>query len=273
MVGGGMKKLKAMPRFAKEITITVISFVVLCVLWSFFIERYIVLSDQGLSMIGIALSTSIGVLTAIVVSFVLVVWQTSRRDRSESFLRWRNTLHQLFNYYDANLEKLLEINKEMMELTSEASAIASIKPMSAKRYRELTSKVLNKITEHQKQLLKDVRSPSHEQVEKGRLYKDIGDYLVMLTHAHLDHNIAHNLYKGLLDLRGLLYRLLSILIACIVVVTIAATTTPAGISDLFNAPLALILIAWAIYVLIRLGIEIKRFTRLEDEFRRQEQQA
>jgi hypothetical protein len=87
-----MKKLKKIPRFYWEIIFTVILFVVLWALWSFVIKENVVLSDQGLSTIGVALSTSVGVLTAIVVSFVLIVWQTSRRDRNESFLRWRNTL-------------------------------------------------------------------------------------------------------------------------------------------------------------------------------------
>jgi len=67
-------------------------------------------------------------------------------------------------------------------------------------------------------------------------------------------------------LRGLLYRLLFLLIACIVVVAIAATTTSTEVSDIFNAPLALILVGWAIYLLVRLGIEIKGFTFLEDVF-------
>jgi len=131
-----MKKLKAMPKFAKEITITVISYIVLCVLWSFFLGEYIVLSDQGLSTIGLALSTSLGVLTAIVVSFVLIVWQTSRRDRSESFLRWRNTLHQMFEFYDANMEKFKEVRDEVKILTYEASEVASMAPLSLNRCKD-----------------------------------------------------------------------------------------------------------------------------------------
>jgi len=265
-----MKKLKEIPTFAKEIIITAISYIVLCVIWYFFVGEYIVLSDQGLSTIGITLSTSIGVLTAIVVSFALIIWQTSRRDRSESFLRWRNTLHQLFEFYDANLEKNMDIRKEVMELTFEASAVPSIAPMSLDRCRELTSAVLNKITEDSEQL-QDIENPSDEQVEKARVRKYIGDYLVMLVHANFDHNVAHYLYKGLLHLRSLLYRLLCVMGISIVVVMITVTTATAGISDVFNAPIALVLVVWVIYLLIYLGIRIKRFTRLEDEFRRQEE--
>lgn len=264
-----MKKLKIMPKLAREITITVISLVVLCVLWYFFIGEYIVISDQGLSTIGIALSTSLGVLTAIVVSFVLIVWQTSRRDRGESFLRWRNTLHQLFELYDANLERIMEIREEVMVLTTEASAAASIAPMDINRFRELTNKILDKIIPFSEQV-QDIKNPTQEQVIKAKLYKLIMDLLVMLTHANFDHNVAHYSYKLLLSLRGLLYRILAVFIVCVGVVVMSATITSAGISDMLNAPLAFVLVVWVIYVLVHLGIEIKRFTRLEDEFRRQE---
>jgi len=267
-----MNKLKAMPRVAKEIILTVISYALLLVLWSFILKEYIVLSDQGLSTIGLALSTSVGVLTAIVISFVLIIWQTSRRDRSESFLRWRNTLHQLFEFYETNLEKLMEIREDVIVLTREAYEVASIAPMSFERCRELIPKLMDKITRDTEQL-QDIKNPSNEQVEKARLLKYMGDYLVMLAHANFDHNIAHNLYKGLLRLRGLLYRLVFVLIVSLVVVTIAVTTTSAGISDIFNAPLALVLIVWVIYVLVHLGTEIKRFSHLEDEFQRQEAEA
>lgn len=267
-----MKKLKVMPRLTKEIIGTVISYVVLVLIWWFILNKYIVLSDQGLSTIGLALSTSIGVLTAIVVSFVLIVWQTSRRDRNESFLRWRNTLHQLFELYDANLEKIMEIQKEVMVLTSEASEAASIAPMDINRFRELSKKILDKVIPFSEQV-QDIENPTQEQVEKAKLYKLIMDLLVMLAHANLDHNMAHNLYKPLLRLRSILYRLLTILIASIIVVTMMVTETSAGISGVFNAPLAIILIAWVVYVLINLGIEIKRFTRFEDELRRLEAEA
>jgi len=267
-----MKNLKTMPKFAKEIIVTVILYVVLCVLWSFFIGEHIMLSAQGLSTIGLAVSTSLGVLTAIIVSFVLIVWQTSRRDRSESFLRWRNTLHQLFEFYDENMEKYKEIRKEVLVLTYEASAVASIAPMSRNRCRELISAISDKIVKDAEQL-QNIQNPSNEQVEKARVGKYMEDYLVMLVHANLDHNIAHNLYKGLLDLRGLLYRLLGVLGVSIVLVAITVTTTTVEISDIFNAPLATVLILWVIYLLIHLGIRIKKFTRLEDEFRRLEAEA
>jgi hypothetical protein len=264
-----MKKLKKMPKLAREIIITVISFVVLCLLWAFFIEKYIVIPDQGLSTIGIALSTSMGVLTAIVVSFVIIIWQTSRRDRSESFLRWKNTSQQLIQFYDANLEKFKEVQNEVMALTLEASAVAFRTPISFERFIELTSPLMDKIGKAAK-LLGGIKNPSAEQVEKAKLYTYMSDYIVTLTHVNFEHNVAHNLYKGLLDLRGLLYRLLSLLILCVIVVAIAATTTTTEISDTFNAPLALILVGWAIYLLVRLGMEIKILTRLEDVFRRQE---
>ena len=43
------------------------------------------------------------------------------------------------------------------------------------------------------------------------------------------------------------------------------------ISDIFNAPLAAVLILWVIYVLTHLGLEIKRVSFFEDELHRQEE--
>ena len=197
-------------------------------------------------------------LTAIVVSFILIVWQTSRRDRNESFLRWRNTLHQLFEFYDANMENYEEIQEEVKALTWKASAVASIAPMSRNRCRELVSAINDKITDDAERW-QNIKNPSAEQVEKARIGKYMGDYLVMLAHANLDHNMAHNLYKPLLRLRSILYRLLTILIASVIVVTMMVMETLARISEVFNAPLAIILIAWVMYVLIYLAIEVKRY--------------
>ena len=115
--------------------------------------------------------------------------------------------------------------------------------------------------------------PSPEQVEKARIGKYILDYIVMLTHANFDHNVAHNLYPGLLRLRGLLYRLLCVLGVSTVIVAITITTNTVGISDTLNAPLVIVLILWVLYLLSHLGISIKKFTRLEDEFLRLEQEA
>jgi len=163
-----MKKPKGIPKLAKEIIITVISFVVLYILWYFFIGEYIVIPDQGLSTIGISLSTSMGVLTAIVVSFVIIIWQTSRRDRSESFIRWRNTAQQLNNFYDANLEKFKEVQNEIMTLTLEASAVAFRTPISLEKFRELTSPLLDKMGKFITPL-KDIENPTDEQVAKARV--------------------------------------------------------------------------------------------------------
>lgn len=84
-----MNRLKIMPKLVKEIIITVISYVLLCLLWYFLVGEYIILSDQGLSTIGIALSTSIGVLTAIVVSFVLILYCTPVSQAVAKRVSWR----------------------------------------------------------------------------------------------------------------------------------------------------------------------------------------
>jgi len=264
-----MDKLKGIPRFAKEITFTIILYAVLWALWNYVIKEFIVLSDQGLSTIGLALSTSLGVLTAIVVSFVLITWQSSRQERSTSFWRWRNSLHQLSACFDANLEVLPEIVEDIVKLTGEASAAALIAPMPRDKLKEHTINVFNKIIKVTEKL-QGIKAPSDEQVAKGRAYKDIGNYLVLLTHSNFEHNVAHYLYRRILSLRGLLYRLLVVLIASILAVALGVTTVSMKISDIFNAPLATILILWVIYVLIHLGLEIKRVSLLEDELGRQE---
>ena len=72
-------------------------------------------------------------------------------------------------------------------------------------------------------------------------------------------------------MRGLLYRLLVVLLASILVVVLGATTTSIEIPDVFNTPLAIVLIGWVTYMLICLGREIRRVSLLEDEFHRQEE--
>ena len=265
-----MDKVKVVPRFVKEIILTVISYVLFLVLWNFAIKEYIVLSDQALSTIGLALSTSLGVLTAIVVSFVLLTWQSSRQERSTSFWRWSNSLHQLCDCFDANLEVLPEIMEDVVKLTWEASAAALVAPMPRDRLKEYIIKVGDKTTKLTEKL-QAIKQPSKEVLTKARAYNDIGTYLVHLTTANLEHNISHYLYRRVLSLRGLLYRLLAVLIASVLVVAIGTTATSLGISDIFNAPLAVVLLGWFIYVLIQLGREIKRVTHLEEQFRKQEQ--
>lgn len=265
-----MKKLKKMPKFAKEIIITVISFVVLCLLWAFFIEEYIVLSDQGLSTIGLALTTSLGVLTAIVVSFVLILWQRSHQERSTSYWRWRNTLIQLANYFDANLEVLMEIAEDTIRLIQASAEVALVAPMPRNRFIKLSNEVLKKATKVGEEL-QGIKRPSKEEVAKGRACKDITMYIVDLTAANFEHRLSHYLYLQIIRLRGLLYQLLAVLAASVLVVAIGVTMTSIEISDVINAPLAAILIAWVFYVLIQLGREIKRVSFLEDEFRKQEE--
>ncbi len=264
-----MNKLKAIPKFAIEVALTIILYAILWALWNFIIKENVVLSDQGLSTIGLALSTSLGVLTAIVVSFVLITWQSSRQDRSTSFWRWINSLHQLSDCFDANLKVLPEIVGDIIKLTSEASAASLVSPMPRDRLKEYNIKVWTEITKITEKL-QGIKEPTNEQVARARAYKDISNHLVVLTHANFEHNLAHYLYRRVLGLRGLLYRMLVVLIVSILVVAIGVTATSMQVSDIFNAPLATVLILWVIYVLIRLGLEIKRVSFFEDELHRQE---
>ena len=269
-MGRSMKKLKAIPRFVAEIAFTAILYVALWILWYFILKEYIVLSDDGLSTIGLAISTSLGVLTAIVVSFVLITWQSSRQERSTSFWRWRNSLHQLCDCFGANLEVLPEIVGDIIKLTWEASEAALVAPMPRGRLKEYDIKLWKEIPKVLEKL-QGIKEPSKEDLKKVRAYNDIGNPLVDLTHANFEHNLAHYLYRRVLGLRGLLYRLLVVLIVSILVVAIGVTTTSMQISDIFNAPLAAVLILWVIYVLTHLGLEIKRVSFFEDELHRQEE--
>jgi len=264
-----MKNIKKVPKFYWEIISTIILYALLVVLWNFGINEDIVLSDQGLSTIGLALSTSIGVLTAIVVSFVLMIWQSSRQERSTSFWRWRNILRQLVEFFDTKLEVLWEIKEEVANLTLESSGVSLITPMSRGKFKELINKVDDKMASLSKEV-QEIEDPSKEEVEKHHAFMYISDYLVTLTTAHFEHNLSHYLYRRVVSLRGLVYRLLMALIISILIVVIGVTDTSILISDTFNAPFAAVLIAWVIYVLILLGREIKRISLLEDEFRKQE---
>lgn len=261
------KLKKKIPRFVQEIIVTAISYAGLWALWNFVIKEP-TFSDQALSMIGLALSTAAGVLTAIVVSFVLITWQSSRRERSTAFWHWRNALDKLEDSFDANLELLKEIAQDVIRLTWESSKVALVAPMPRDQFIELSSKVSDKLTQLVKEL-QGIKTPSKEQETKGRAYKDIMNQLVYLATANFEHRLAHFLYNPVLSLRGLLYRLLGILTASILVVAISNTITLKEVSDIYNAPLAIVLIGWFVYVLIYLGREIKRISRLEDEFRRQ----
>lgn len=261
-----MKRLKIMPKLAREIIITVISYVVLCVLWSFFIGEYIVLSDQGLSTIGIALSVAGGVLTAIVVSFVLVIWQWSREARSSAFWRWRNALDQLVKFFDVNLEVLWEIREEIAELTLESSAVSLVSPMPRDKFKELIDKVFSKMAKSDEELQEE-KEPSKEEVLKQQAYMYISNYLPVLTTANFEHRISHDAYKQILRMEGLLYRLLILLAASVLTVAISVTNTSVGVSDAFNAPLVVILLIWFVYVLVQLGREIRAIVFLEKQFR------
>jgi len=261
-----MGKLKS--RVAKEIIATILIFVVLWALWAFVIREYVVLSDQGFTTIGLALSTSLGVLTAIVVSFVLITWQWSRQERSTSFWRWINALRQLTDSFDAKVEVLLELSKEIMQFTAEASGVSLVSPMPRERFIELTVKILNKANRLLNKI-NGLKMPSAEEVAKGRACSDITHYIILLTTANFEHRLSHDAYQRILKLRGLLYQLLVVLTASILVVAIAVTTVSKVIPDVFNAPLATVLLGWFVCVLIRLGTEIRGITRLEEQFRRE----
>ena len=263
-----MNNIKKIRKFYWEIILAIIFFVVLWALWNFVIKENVVLSDQGLSTIGIALSTSVGVLTAIVVSFVLIVWTWSRQQRSTGFWRFIDALHRLSDCFDANLEVLPEIVEEMMQLTWEAAAASLLSPMTRERLKELSNKVWDKVTKVTEQQ-QGIEEPSERELAKGRAYMEITNHLVVLTTANFEHRIGHDAYKQILRIQGLLYRLLTILALSIGTVAISVTTSLKGIPDIFNVPLIAVLIGWFVYLLILVAREIGEIVRLEGQLRKE----
>jgi len=75
----------ALPKFAKEVVITVGAFGVLSLVWWAGVDEHIMLSDNGLLKVGTVFSTTLGVLSAVVVSFLFVIWQFSRQGRDTAF--------------------------------------------------------------------------------------------------------------------------------------------------------------------------------------------
>lgn len=267
-MGIRMSKLKAIPKYIIEIVLTIILFVALWALWDFVIKESVVLSDQGLSTIGVALTTSVGVLTAIVVSFVLVIWQWSREARSSAFWRWKNALEQLVKFFDAKLKLLWDVRDEVEELTWKSAEVSLITPMPRDKFKELIDKVFSKLAKSDEEL-QEGKEPSKEEVLKQQAYMYLSNYLPVLTTANFEHRISHNAFKQILRLKGLLYKLLILLAASVLTVSISVTNMVAGVSDAFNAPLAVILFVWFIYVLIKLGREIRAIAFLENQFRKE----
>ena len=264
-----------MPRFVKEIIITVCSYIVLCLIWYFFVGEYITLSDSGLSTIGMALSASVGSLTALVVSFVLIIWQFSRKERNDNFFRWKETLNQLHNYYEKNGKLIKSIYLELSYLHMKCSSVSLIRPMTTE-HDKLFIKFEEKFQKENLAQLnalsgKDKSRPVNVIIEKNMILNQVSYYLTLLETAGVEHRASHNLYVRILSLRRLLYRLLVVLASGVSVVLLANVGTSLGILDMFNMPLTIILVSWFIYVLVCLGSEIKRVSRLEEEFKKRDQ--
>ena len=175
-----LAKFKAIPRYYYEVIITILAYILF---WTLFKDSLII-SDQGLTTIGMALSTSLGVLTAIVVSFILITWQSSRQERSSSYWRWKNSLTNLFDVFDANVERMNEIAQDIYTITTEAAAAAIIHPMPRDRLKELIPSTLDKIGNILNRMRKNAET-SDEDVQTGRAYHDVHTCLVNLATANL----------------------------------------------------------------------------------------
>jgi hypothetical protein len=246
--------MNKLPRYDKEIVITIISYVILSLLSYFFLGEYIVVSDSALSIISLALSAVVGGLTAIVVSFTLIVWQLSRRDRSENFIHFRETLEQLDEVFKRNIALLTGMLPELSRLLLAGSRVSVVNPMPIGKITELFNDVENKL-----------QSEKFKQVD---VCKKISNLLTPLLSYGVVHIESYNMSLQMLKLRRLFYRLLVVLMAGVTIVALANTSTSLAILDVFNLPLATILVAWFIYVLVSLVREIKRISWMEDELRK-----
>jgi predicted DNA repair protein MutK len=243
-----------MPKFAKEIVITAISYTVLCLLWYFFLGEFITLNDQSLSTIGLALSAAVGGLTAIVVSFTLIVWQLSRRDRSDNFIHFRETLDRLDNVFSENVGSLMGMLPELSRLLLVAHRVSAVNAMPIEKITELFNAVEEKL--------------QVEKFNQVEVCKKISNLLTPLLSYCIAFTVSCNMVSTVLRLRRLLYRLLAVLIAGVTFVALANTATSLAVSDTINLPLVAVLIAWFIYVLVSLAREIKRISWEEDELKK-----
>ena len=265
MVKSLVDKLKAMPRFVKEI----ISAIVLCAVsylsWVFAVQGYIGLSDQGLLTIATALSATMGVLTAIVISFLFIIWQSSHQGRDTAYWHWRDSLERLCDLFDTKLEVLWDIREEVSNFTHNAKAVSIVTPMSSKDIIEIKDKLLDKISAILNSM-QGIAQPTEEDLIRGRAYNDVGTYLTDLITANFSHRLSHERYRMILDLKLLAYRLLALLAASLMLVGVTASTSSTGIPDTFNPPAAIILIGWCMYLFIWLGYEMRKATALEERF-------
>jgi hypothetical protein len=264
-----MLKKPKIPLWIKETGFVLFLYFVLCLLWYYLVGDAVVLSDQGLTTIGLALCSSLGGLTAIVISFSLIIWQTSRRDRTESFVRWRNILNQFMEFFDKNIEYFPGLEKNIITLMYGSASVSSISPMSREEFKKLSMPIFDKCEENAKRDM-GISDPNKDQIHKAQTEMYLGNYLVLLTHANFDHNLARYLYKRLFELRGLLYRLLIILGFSILLVTFSVIKLSNSISDSLNVPVAFVLVLCVIYILTKIGLNIRKLTKFEDEIDKQE---
>ena len=135
-----------------------------------------------------------------------------------------------------NTEALLGMLPELTRLLSAAHRVSQVNPMPLKLLTEIFTEVEEKL--------------QTEKLKQIEVCRKISDLLTPLLGYGIGHIEGHSMVNQVLRLRGLLYRLLSVLIAGIAIVALANTATSLKIPDELNFPLILILIVWLFYVLI-----------------------
>lgn len=126
-----------------------------------------------------ALSVSLGGLTAIVVSFVLIVWQFSTKDRNDNFRQWRKTYEQLDGVFRENIESLEAMLPELSRLLLAATRVSLINPMPIEKITELFNEVEEKLQQEE-----------YKQVE---IYKQISNLLTPLLTYGIGHNTSNRM--------------------------------------------------------------------------------
>jgi len=139
--------------------------------------------------------------------------------------------------------------------------------MSPEKFKESSSGISSAMEPDILRATQGIEQVSTEDVKKYRTYMDVEFLIANLANANLSHNMSHNSYDIILRLRDLIYRLLAVLGASVLLVSVAASTALEDVSDVFNASIAITLVCWTLWLLCGLGREMKRVVAFEKQVR------
>ena len=148
----------------------------------------------------------------------------------------------------------------------EAAKVTVVESMSPEKFNEISSGVSKAMEPDILRATQGIEQFSTEEdVIRYRAYMEVLTLIANLANARLSHNVSHELYKTILNLLKLIGRLVIVLGASVLLVLVAASTALDGISDALNAPIAITLIGWILWLLVCLFREIKGAVRLEEQ--------